>query len=155
MNLLLCLMNIFKDTKMNEEFFRVTIPETLSIEPRHSSFQKMQYQKATYLMKKAILGSLSAACLNQVVIILKWLVFQVESFSSIFTASIQILNVEIEMNAHRFAYNINEHLWYSQDSVYLYFSCLIFVIFEGFFGEAGIIITIYTCVSKGKNLGYS
>jgi len=40
------------------------------------------------LMKKAILGSLSAACLSQILVILKWLMFQVESFSIILTTSI-------------------------------------------------------------------
>lgn len=90
MTLLLCLMNIFKDTRMTEEFIRVTIyVKHLQLNKQDILlFEGGNIRRLLILMKKVILGSLSAACLNQILVILKWLVFQVESFSIILTASI-------------------------------------------------------------------
>lgn len=45
-------------------------------------FEGLSTRTLLILMRKVILGSLVAACLNQVLVILQWLVFQVESLVS-------------------------------------------------------------------------
>lgn len=54
MTLLLCLMSIFKDARMSEKFMSNYICEAPATESaRHSSLQRMQYQKATYFNEKS------------------------------------------------------------------------------------------------------
>lgn len=89
MSLLLCLMNIFKNTRMNKEFTKnnYIYVKSLWLNQQNILLKGCNSRKLLILIKKVTFGFYEQHTGIKFLVILKLLLLKVESFSIIFTAS--------------------------------------------------------------------